>query len=119
MGSWIWSGQKISFPLRAQNCAFRHELVLSHGEIAFLSLESSSLKELKANGTQFKGSVLLSGINAFGPVNLENSAIDGDLTCTNGILSAKMKGRLSTRMAQRFRDVSCWTAGSNLKDKYV
>jgi hypothetical protein len=65
---------RISFAIRAKNCVFRDAIVLNYGQVAFLNLGGSTVKQLEANGTQFEESVLLrSGFQAQSPVNLNRA----------------------------------------------
>jgi hypothetical protein len=76
---------KISFPILAWKCVFRDAIILSRSQIAYLNLAGSTAKQLKANSTQFGGSVFLHfGFIAEGPVNLIGATIGGDLNCTGG-----------------------------------
>jgi hypothetical protein len=83
---------KISFPIAALNCLFRETIDLSHSQVAFLTLEGSSLKDLNAQGAHFESDLYLrEGLKAEGGVVLLGAKIDGVLDCAGGQFIGKGK----------------------------
>jgi hypothetical protein len=76
---------RIPFPSKAIKCVFSHAILLSRSQVACLDLGGCSVKQLKANGTQFGGNVFLrSGFKAEGPVDLFGATIGGNLDRQGG-----------------------------------
>jgi hypothetical protein len=73
---------KISFPISALKCTFQEAIDLTNSHLDVLNLAGSSVKQLKAKGARFGGSLFLDDrFKTEGGVDLSDVKIDGKLDC--------------------------------------
>ena len=75
----------VPFPLRLIGCSIEGDMVLVHASVAFLSLQGSTCKSIRADGLVVRGGVLLRhGFHATGEISLLFATIGGNLDCSGG-----------------------------------
>lgn len=72
---------EIKFELRAWKCAFSENIGLQHAQLRGFYLLRCRLRDLKASGAIFTGSMFLRDVEAKGEVSFKGAAIGGDLDC--------------------------------------
>lgn len=105
-------------------CCFTQRLAFEQAEMAYLSLESSHLPGILAQGIKVTGNLNLKNIEATATVILTSAEIGGKLLCTgftlNGNGSMALNAQLlSARKGFFFRDVKSVTGSIDLASAHV
>jgi len=74
----------ITFPLNMRNCAFSGSILLNQANLSSLDLFGTHIKDLRADGAKFEGTVFLRNVKTEGEVRFMRTTFAADLDFSGG-----------------------------------